>query len=112
MAFRTYTLTLTGVAQRLSDVYGDGLGVADARHDIPYRQLLFQAVDANTHNVFFGMDKTVSGTNFGFHLDQPSPNIIHPPIGFGPFEAGPIKLGDVWVLGTNGEQITIAGIPF
>ncbi len=113
MAFRTYALTLTGVPQRLSDVYGDGVGVLNAVHDIPYRQVLLTATDGNSGNIYVGMDKTVSSTNFGFHIDKIPASAQNQPFVLGPFsDAGPVKLSDIWVTGTANDVITIAGIPF
>lgn len=36
---RTYSLALGSASARLSDVYGDGVGVVNPRNDIPYRSL-------------------------------------------------------------------------
>ena len=109
MAFRSYTLTLTGAAQRLSDVYGDGAGVADPRHDIPYRALYLQGLLANSNAVFVGMDATVTSTNHGFRIgaaDTDPPLALIPPS-----PGGPLHLSDLYVIGTNAEVLCVGGIP-
>lgn len=109
MAFRSYTLTLTGAAQRLSDVYGDGAGVANPANDIPYRALYLQGLAANTNLIYVGMDNTVTSSNHGFRItaadtDQPFPLIP-------PTPGGPLHLSDFWVLGTADEVLCVGGIP-
>ena len=112
MAFRGYYLTMTGVAQRLSDVYGDGIGVVVPASDIPYREITFQAKDTNGADIYVGHTSAVSATNFGFHVDYPKAGTNNPPSRLGPYNAGPLHLSDFWVLGTNGEILTIGGVPF
>lgn len=112
MAFRGYLLTLSGVPQRLSDVYQDGLGVVNAAHDVPYRQLLLQSGDA-THIIYIGTDNLVSASHYAVHLDAVTANtIVHPPLPLGPFESGPLKLSDFWVVGTANDVLAISGVPF
>ena len=93
---RTYQLVCTATPQRLSDVYGDGAGVVNAAHDIPYRQIIFQVEAAN---VYLGADATVSTTKYGLMGDTTSNNKSIPSGGLGPFETGPLKLSDFWVVG-------------
>ena len=33
-------------------------------------------------------------------------------VSLGPFEAGPIKLSEIWVLGTNTEILHVLTVPF
>jgi hypothetical protein len=106
--FAGYCLTLTGVPQRLSDVYGDGVSVVNAVHDIPYSSLVFQGA-ATGANVYIGMANTVSSTNYGLRLD---PTTSVPPITIGGYQSGPMKLSDFWVLGTSSQIMSVAGIPF
>lgn len=109
MALRSYQLALTGAARRVSEVYGTpptpvlgnqgGLPVVD----IPYRQVLLQA---ETADVFIGMDATVTATIYGTKVDSTDLQ----PITLGPFDQGPIKLSDLWAFGT--ATLHILGIPF
>lgn len=111
MALKHFVLNLSGAAQRLSQVYASGAGNAQpsAAEDIPYRQVFIQAFDANSNDVYVGSSNAVSASNYGFHLDAAN-NI--PPVVLGPFETGPIKLSDIWVIGTLNEDISILGVPF
>ena len=108
MAFRSYTLTLSGAAQRLSDVYGvDAAGLAAA--DIPYRLITLQGLLANTSNIFVGMDALVSSTNHAFRVnavDGDQPIVLAPPS-----PGGPLHLSDFWVIGTGAEVVCVGGIP-
>ena len=112
MAFRQFTLTLNGAAQRLSRVYASGAADAQpsATDDIPYRQILFAADPANTAVVYIGSASTVLSTAHAFSLDPTQASQF--PVSLGPFEAGPLKLSDFWVLGTNNERLMIGGVPF
>lgn len=110
MAFRSYTLTLNGAAQRLSDVYASAAaGSVTAMADIPYRLVTLQGLLANTGNIFVGMDNTVSSTNHAFRInavDGDQPIILAPPS-----PGGPTKLSDFWVIGTNAEVLCVGGVP-
>jgi hypothetical protein len=107
MAAFSYQLTLSGSAQHLSDAFGDGTGVVNPIHDIPFRALVLQAQKAGA-DVFVGTDKTVSSTVFGVRLD---PTASAPPLVLGGFDQGPLRLSDFWVVGTNTQVLTILGIP-
>lgn len=103
MGLRSYQLTTTAARQRLSDAFGDGAGVVNAVKDLPFRQLLLQAAIAD---VFVG-DVTVTTTNYGTLV----PLTGSPVISIGPFTTGPVKLSDLYVIGTTGV-IHVTGIPF
>jgi len=109
MAFRSYTLTLNGAAQRLSNVYGGAAGVANPLSDIPYRAIYLQGLLANTAAVFVGMDDTVSSTNHGFRIGAADTD---PPVALEPSSPGsPSKLSDFWVIGTNNEVLCVGSVP-
>ena len=101
MALRSYNLSLAGVAKRLSDVYGDGVGVINAANDIPYRMLLLQA---ETGAIQIGSASTVSATVYGVSI------AVGAIVPLGPFEAGPIKLSDYYAFGTG--TLHILAIPY
>lgn len=112
--FKAYQLTLTGVAQRLSLAYGlpAATPVGDQAFvaaDIPQRQILFQVLTAGSNPVYVGDSALVSATVHGFRVD---PADTQQPIALGPFECGPMKLSDFWVLGTNGEVLIIGTVPY
>lgn len=112
MAFLGFTLTLTGSIQRLSDVYGDGTGVVNVANDLPYRTLTFQALKANTNDVYVGgrnQATTLSSTKHAIRLDPTDTQAVSI---MGSYDMGPLKLSDFYVLGTNGEAICVGAVPF
>lgn len=110
---RHYTLTLTGTAQRLSRVLPSGAADVEpsAVENIPFRQLIFAADPANSAVVYIGGENaTVSATSHGFSLDPTQAS--QGPVSVGPFETGPLKLSQFYVLGTNNERLMVLGVPF
>lgn len=103
MGLKAFQLTTTAARQRLSDVYGGAAGVIDAKTDIPYRQILLQA---QTADVAVG-DVTVTTTIYGVLV----PFTGAPVITIGPFDTGPVKLSDLYAIGTTGV-LHITGIPY
>lgn len=119
MAFRHYTLTLTGAAQRLSDVLfapssnkpaGSDPG---ALLDVPLKQIIFAAVPANANVVYVGgSNAVVSATSHAFSLD-PTEATMSGPVTIGPFtDCGPLKLSDFYVLGTNAQLLAFGVVPY
>lgn len=106
MAARSFQLVLAAAAQRLSDVYGDGVGVVHAAHDLPYRQILLTAAvaDAFLGGPDHGVDTT--SVNYGLRVE-----FVLQPVTIGPYETGPVKLSDLWAAG-NGSTLHILAIPF
>lgn len=102
MAVRTYQLALAAGAKRLSDVYGGPPGVADPKTDIPYRELVLQVGGAIAA---LGGDNQVTASVFGYQFQ------INGALTLGPFEAGPVKLSDLWLIGA-GATISIVGVPY
>lgn len=105
MAALHFNLTVGAAAVRLSDVYGDGVGVVNAAHDLPLRQVILQAVTAD---IEIGGDATVSTTTYGVKLPSTAPAA---PVVLGPFETGPIKLSQLYAISTN-ATLYILAIPF
>jgi hypothetical protein len=115
MAFRHYALTLTGAPQRLSSVLADP--TVGGAQDVPLRQVFFQADVANAAALYIGGDALVTAISHAFSL-QPlliaaqaalQPSYV---VSVGPYEMGPLKLSDFWVLGTNGQRLMIGVVPF
>lgn len=104
MAARHYNMAVAAVAKRLSDVYGDGVGVVNPANDIPYRQITLQAETADIKIGMVGVTTTVYGAN----LVSTAPAA---PLTIGPFETGPVKLSDLYAISTN-ATLHIFGIPF
>lgn len=100
MALRHYTLTLSASAQRLSAAFTDpSVGGAE---DVPYRQVLLRASGADAKVGGSGVTST-NGLNVNSTTGEP--------IVFGPFDQGPVKLSQIYALG-SGATLHIVGIPF
>lgn len=102
MAARSFNLSLNAAAKRLSDVYGDGPSVINAANDIPYRQI---CLEAETGAVQIGAASTVSATLYGNSIATGATLIL------GPFDAGPLKLSDLWAFSAGATTLHILGIP-
>ena len=112
MAFRHYALTLTGVAQRLSDVLDDGVGVINPTNDVPLREIILAADPANTAVVYVGgTNATVSATSHAFSLDPTQAS--QAPVRLGGYDGcGPLHLADFFAVGTNNERLMIGVVPY
>jgi hypothetical protein len=99
-------LALAAAAQRLSNAYGGAsLGnVVNALQDVGFRHLL---LSADAADAFVGQDALTTSVVWGVKVDssdlQPTP--------LGPFDAGPVKLSDLWVAGA-GSTIHFIGITY
>lgn len=113
MALVHYTLLLNGSPQRLSSVFTSGAGNAQPSdaENIPFRQLHIQQVPANANVIYVGASSAVSATNHGVSLD-PTQASAGDRLDLGPYDSGPLKLSDIWVLGTNNERVAVLGVPF
>jgi hypothetical protein len=107
MAARHYTMTLSAVAQPLSVV----LAVAQrgGTQDEAYRSLQVQADKANTNDAFLG-GPTVTTADYGIRVDPA--DTAGPITVCDGFSEGPIKLSDIYAVGTAAEKLHIFGIPF
>lgn len=106
MAARMYNLTVTAAAQPLSAAIPTDPTRGGTR-DEAMRQVL---LSMDTAVAFVG-DSTVTTTSYGVEVFvAASPN--NPlPVTIGPFETGPFKLSDLYVVGTSGK-LHILAIPF
>jgi hypothetical protein len=109
MAVRDYSLTLNGSAQRLSTVLSNTQ--PGGPQDEAFRQIILAQHPGNSNAIYVGANSTISTTAFGFALD-PTQATAADRQTIGPFETGPVKLSEIWVLGTNAEILHIFGIPF
>jgi hypothetical protein len=113
MAFKQYALVVAGAppASRLSDVYGDGAGVVNARNDIPYRQIILQADPANGAPVYIGDSDLIAPDNAAFVL-QPGVDKLMA-MTLGPFDSGPLRLSDFWAVGSGATpRLLISGVAY
>ena len=106
MAARAYQLTVTGAAQPLSAA----IPIDPSRGgplDEAYRQIL---LSMDTAVAFIGNSSAVASNNYGVEVwIAAAGNPL--PISIGPFEAGPIKLSDLYVIGSSGT-LHILAVPY
>lgn len=107
MSARDYTLTLNGAAQCLRSVLGNT--ERGGPQDEAYRIIMLQPDKANTNDIFVGSSSAVSSSLYGIRMDAADTVTS---LEMGHFDTGPIKLSDLWVIGTNNEKLHIFGIPF
>lgn len=106
MALAHFDITLNGAAQRVSTVLGITPGGPDDR---PFSQLIIAAAPGNTAVAYVGASSSISASSYGFSLD-PTQATARDRETIGPFPHGPVKLSDIWVLGTNAEVLHILGV--
>ena len=107
MAARSYQLALVAAAQRLSDVYADGVGVVKAEHDLPLRQVILSAAGAVA---YIGSTALTTSTTYGIRVEIGAAG-GDLPVSLGPFPTGPIKLSDLYAAGA-GSTLHVLTIPF
>lgn len=105
---RSFQLTLTTAAQRLSNVYTGTALNADPTPalDIPYREIQFSA---ETAVGYVGENSSVSTTVYGSRVEIAT--TTNGPVKFGPYSTGPLKLSQFWAAG-NTCVLHITAIPF
>lgn len=112
MALRHYNLTLTGVAQRLSDVLTPVVAQAGEQADVALRVITLQMDDGSTNPLFVASDNGVSATDYAFRLEGGAGGVPPAPFILGEFEQGPIRLSDFYVVGTATEVLHIGTVPY
>ena len=101
MAVRDFTLTITAAAQKLSTALANT--ERGGPQDESYRQLII----TTETDCFLGSSSSLTTSNYGYKVvsAQTLPVVI------GPFDAGPVKLSDLWVIGTSGK-LHILGVTY
>lgn len=107
MSFRHYALTLNGAVQRLSSVLGET--TVGGSQDVACRQIWLSADPANAAVVYIG-GSAVSSTSHAFALDPTQAS--QQPMSIGPFDAGPVKLSEIYAIGTNAERLMIGIVEY
>lgn len=101
MPAASFQLTSTAIPKRLSDAAlpaNAPAGSIDAGSDVPYRQLIIQSSAA------------VTVGDSAAHAATGMPIGVAGSITLGPFDTGPLKLSEFWVVGA--ATVSILGIPF
>lgn len=109
---RHFVLTLTtGTPKRLSDVLG-------AAEDSQMAGLWLQPRSTNAGAVYIGTDNTITSTSYGVRIPAASAGEPPAPFSLGDFSRGgtghgsksPIKLSELWALGTSGDFLHILAL--
>lgn len=95
MSLRMYNLTVTATAQPLSAALANT--TRGGVNDEACRQII---LSMDTADCFIG-DSTVTTSVYGKKLFVDTASTEQ--LVFGPFESGPIKLSDLYVVGTSGK---------
>ncbi len=106
---KSYVLALTGSAQQLSAVYA-GTPYAAAENEPSYNFLSLQADTGNAAIIKVGSDSGVA-TTYGYRIEAPTATVPPAPNQYENVKDQLLKLSDIWVIGTNGDDIRIHGIP-
>lgn len=101
MAARDFSLTITAAAQPLSVVLSDTQ--RGGKVDESYRQILLSC----DTDCYIGSSSSLTTSLYGYKLLAAATA----PLVLGAFESGPLKLSDLYVIGTSGK-LHILGVPF
>ena len=101
-------ITLTGSAQKLSTATGicDFVGVTSngALGNLSCSEIHIQPEGANANVVYFG-DSHITTSLFAFRMPAGDTGDPPPPMVIGPYSRSPIKLDDMYVLGTAAQKV-------
>lgn len=106
MPIQFYSLTLDGTIQRLSSVLG--VTTPGGIQDQGCRQIVLAADPANANVVYIG-PSDVSATKHGIALD-PTQATAKDRETLGPFIDAPVKLSQLYALGTSTQRLMITVI--
>lgn len=103
--YKQYTLTFSGVAQRVST----GLGLADPTPAL--RHISFQP-DVDCDAVIYIGDENVSDTDYAVRLEVPVDSVLPVPYVIEGYDTGPLRLSDFWVISTATKLLHIGVVEF
>ena len=110
MSIQHHVLTLSGVAERLSDLLADP--AVGGRDDLPLRTISLQPRGANANPIYVGATNVVSATDYGVRLEPGATGVPPAPFILGEHEAGPLRLSNFYVIGTATQHLHILTVPF
>lgn len=105
MASRSYQLTITAAPQRLSVALPAPDPSRGGTEDEAFREIWLSCET----DCFLGSSSSLTTTTYGKKLFADAATT--PLYKIGPFDAGPVKLSDLFVVGTSGI-LHIFGIPY
>lgn len=101
----TYNLTLTGAAQRLSDVLAPPYQALPM--EPPVNVLILQPGPANAAGIYIG-GAGLTNANYGFLLPAAAAGVPPGPLNLSTFIPSPLlKLKELYVLGASGEKLAL-----
>lgn len=103
MAARHYQLTITAAAQRLS------VAIPVTERGGPQDEAFREIILSTETDCFIGGSSALTTTSYGKKLFADAATT--PLYKIGPFPDGPVKLSDIFVVGTSGV-LHIFGIPY
>lgn len=103
MAARHYQMTITAAPQRLSVALPAPDPSRGGSEDEAFREIQLQTET----DCFIGASASMTTSNYGFKMVSAQTQ----PYRIGPFDAGPVKLSDLFVIGTSGT-LHILAIPY
>ena len=106
MAIAHFTATLTAVGTSLKTL----LGLTDSQ-DIPLQSISLQADPANAGAAFVG-GTGVTITDYLVRIPIPVSSVPSPPLIYESGTARPMKLSEVFVVGTAGDKLHVGGVGY
>lgn len=103
MASRSYQLTITAAPQRLS------VALPVTERGGPQDEAFRQIILSTETDCFIGSSSALTTSNYGKKIFADT-NATEPTV-IGPFPDGPVKLSDIFVVGTSGV-LHIFAIPY
>lgn len=101
--FQHYVATVTASAANLASVLSDA-----AKEDVGCRQIsLFVPPSGNSGTVYIGGVNGLTTTSYGFSI--PSTGGLY---SLGWYDCGPVKLSDIYIVGTANDKVYISITPF
>ena len=111
MSIQHHVLTLSGAAERLSDVLTDPS--VSGRDDVPLRTISLQPRGANANPIYVGATSVVSATDYGIRLEPGATGVPPAPFILGEHDVGgPLKLSNFYVIGTAAQHLHILTVPY
>jgi hypothetical protein len=110
MSIQHHVLTLSGAAERLSDLLADP--AVGGRDDVPLRTISLQPRGANANPIYVGATSVVSATDYGVRLEPGATGVPPAPWILGEHEVGPLRLSNFYVIGTAAQHLHILTVPY
>lgn len=98
------TVTVTAAATNVASLLGIAAGSST---DVPLESILLQADGGNANPLFVG-GPGVTTLDWGVRIPTPTANVPAAPVEFS-LMVRPVKLSEIYVVGTAGEKLHVCG---